>query len=203
MRYFPLYDAIKLPVIVYRNVVLYKMGGALSFDSPLTTGMFQIGSKNISIIGKNQKTIWDCQGEIHIKNKAFVGIGGCLSIGKKGSLYLGDNFILTARSTIDCQKSIRFGDDCLLSWDILIMDSDYHQITNENGVVINMPKEIEIGNHVWIGCRCTVLKGTVLPDNTIVAAGTVISSKLYEPNAIIGGCGKNISILKTSVTWSK
>lgn len=161
----------------------------------------QIGSKNVSIIGKEHKTIWDCQGNVFIGRKAFIGIGGCISIGKSGSLFLGDNFALTARSTIDCQKEIRFGNDCLLSWDILMMDSDYHHIFNENGDPINDPRPITIGNHVWIGCRTTILKGTFLPDNTIVAAGSVVSKSLQTSNMIVGGNGRAFGVLKENVSW--
>ena len=116
---------------------------------------------------------------------------------------MGNDFVLTARSTIDCQKEIIFGNECLLSWDILIMDSDYHEIINEKEEVINLPKTINVGNHVWIGCRSTILKGSRLPDNTIVAAATVISNVILPPNTIVGGSGKNLRILKENVNWNK
>lgn len=203
IHYFSIREAMKLPAIVYRHVTLHNMGGAIIVKSPIKTGMLQIGSKNVSIIGKEYKTIWDCQGKVFIGCKVFIGIGSCISIGKDGSLFLGDNFALTARSTIDCQKEIRFGNNCLLSWDILVMDSDYHYIYNKDGVSINAPRPIIIGNHVWMGCRTTVLKGTILPDHTIVAAGSIVAKKIQTPNTIVGGSGQSLGVLKENVSWQQ
>lgn len=203
LHYFPVKDAIRFPAIIYKNVSLYNMGGGIFIEEPIKTGIIQIGAKNVSIISKGERTIWDCHGEVHLKGKTYIGIGSCISIGKYGRLFLGNDFVLTARSTIDCQKEIIFGNECLLSWDILIMDSDYHEIINEKEEVINLPKTINVGNHVWIGCRSTILKGSRLPDNTIVAAATVISNIILPPNTIVGGSGKNLRILKENVNWNK
>ena len=52
-------------------------------------------------------------------------------------------------------KSINFGDDNLLSWDILMMDTDFHKIISSDGEERNKPSAIDVGNHVWIGCRVT------------------------------------------------
>lgn len=45
---------------------------------------------------------------------------------------------------------------------------------------------IEIGNNVWIGAKCVVTSGSSIPDNVIVAAGSVVSGAL-EGNSIYGG----------------
>lgn len=38
----------------------------------------------------------------------------------------------------------------------------------------DLPKEIVIGNNVWIGLNVIVLKGSIIGDNTIIAAGSVV-----------------------------
>ena len=79
-------------------------------------------------------------------------------IEKYPSLHFGDNFDVTGSSSIICSKNITFGNDSLLSWDILIMDSDFHPILNRNKDRVNSPLPINIENGVWIGCRSTILK---------------------------------------------
>lgn len=70
----------------------------------------------------------------------------------------------------------------------------------QNGQAINHPEKIAIGNHVWIGCRCTILKGSVLPDNSIIGARSLINRPIKGERTIIGG--SPAKVLKTDVDWS-
>lgn len=87
-----------------------------------------------------------------------------------------------------------------MSWDNLIMDIDFHKIRNENNQVINPDKEIIIGEHVWIGSRCTILKGAVVKKGNVIAANSVITGKNDFQNSIIGGYP--IKIIKGNISWS-
>ena len=60
---------------------------------------------------------------------------------------------------------------------------------------------IVIENDVWIGSNCTLLKGTIIPEGSIVAAGSVISKKVEQEKSII--TGSPLKILKTGVSWLK
>lgn len=46
--------------------------------------------------------------------------------------------------------------------------------------------KIEIGNNCFIGANSVILPGVVISDNTIVAAGAVVT-KSFPPNVVIGG----------------
>jgi len=112
---------------------------------------------------------------------------------------MGDGFNITAESTVVCAQSITFGNNCLISWDTLVMDTDEHPIYDMNQVRINDDKPIIVGNHVWIGCKCMLLKGAELPDNTVLAAGTLLRTSFSGDNQIVGG--NPASILKRDVHW--
>lgn len=45
---------------------------------------------------------------------------------------------------------------------------------------------IVIGNNVWIGAKVTVLDGAVVGDNSVIAAGAVVSGS-FPPGVVIGG----------------
>lgn len=45
---------------------------------------------------------------------------------------------------------------------------------------------IKIGNNCWIGAKVTILDGTIIGDNCIVAAGAVVKGE-FPANSIIGG----------------
>ena len=123
--------------------------------------LIQIGFEGVGIFdAKYSRSIWQVSGNVIFRGSADIGHGSKISIGKDCTLTLGDNFCITAESSIVCQKEIKFGDDVLISWENLFLDTDFHDVL-QDGQVINQPEPIIIGNHVWIGCRCTVLKGTI------------------------------------------
>ena len=126
---------------------------------------------------------------------------GCkISLAKSGSLYFGDRFKMSAESSIAACNSIVFGDNCLISWDTLVMDSDFHKIFDENGLEINAPQEVVIGDNVWIGCRCLILKGAKIPSGSIIAASSVVNAKeLHGQNTIFGG--QPVKELRKNVRW--
>jgi acetyltransferase-like isoleucine patch superfamily enzyme len=83
-----------------------------------------------------------------------------------------------------------------------MMDTDFHAIKdNTSQKTINAPRPIHIGNHVWIGSRVTVLKGVRMASNTIIAAASVITKSFDEEYCVIGGSGKDASILRHNVQW--
>lgn len=197
--YFPPMVAIRLPIFIYKRSKLQKMKGKILVEAPITTGMVKIGPYGLGTQDYfYSRTIWQVSGLLIIKGKANIGRGSKISIGKEGILTLGNKFTITGNTEIICQKEITFGDNCLLSWDILMMDTDFHHILNQEGTKINSPKPIKIGNHVWIGCRNTILKGVSIADNNIIAANSTLTHNITNENCIIGGNGK---ILKTNINW--
>lgn len=126
----------------------------------------------------------------------FCRGGSKLIISKGAELIIGDNFIISSNSEIICKTRIEIGNDCLLSWDVLIMDSDMHKIF-QNGKCVNRAKPIVIGNHIWIGCRSSVLKGVRIADNTVIASSSVITRSCEE-----GGCVVSSNrLLKQNISW--
>lgn len=201
-HYFPFKVAIKMPVFICRRTKLYLTRGRIVIDAPVSTGMFKFG---LHAVGTQdmyyQRSVWDVSGTLIITGKADIGRGCKISIGRDGILKLGENFTITGGTTLICQKEITFGDNCLLSWDILIMDTDFHRVINDRGNAINPDKAICIGNHVWIGCRNTILKGVTIADNTIISANSLITKSFRKGNCVIGGHGRNADILKDGVNW--
>ncbi len=197
-HYFPLKTALKLPVFVSHRTFLRELHGKIMLPEKVNTAMIKIGFGDVGHYDrKRSRSIWQVSGTVAFGGKASIGHGSKLSV--RGNLTLGADFNMTAESTIVCAHQISFGNDCLLSWDILIMDTDEHPIINQDGIRTNPDKPILVGNHVWIGCKCTLLKGTEIPNNTVVAAGTLLTSAFSGENQVIGG--NPPAILKSNVRW--
>ena len=198
LHYFPLKTALKLPVVVSHRTLLRELNGKVVLPEKVETAMVKIGFGDVGHYDrKHSHSIWQVSGTVGFGGKASIGHGSKLSI--RGDLTLGADFNMTAESTIVCAKNIRFGNDCLLSWDILVMDTDEHPLYDKEHKRINPDKPIIVGNHVWIGCKCVLLKGAEIPDNTVLAAGTLLTSAFSGEQQVIGG--NPPSILKREVRW--
>ena len=233
-HYFPLKTALKLPVVVSHRTFLRELHGKVELPEKIDTAMVKIGFGDVGHYDrKRSRGIWQVSGTVSFGGKASIGHGSKLSV--RGHLSLGADFNMTAESTIVCAKEIRFGRDCLVSWDVLVMDTDEHPLfnlrnnlgshvgretagreTRDFGLVpspevpspasnnsenerINPDKAILVGDHVWMGCKCVLLKGAEVPSNTVLAAGTLLKSAFAGENQVIGG--NPPSILKREVRW--
>lgn len=85
-------------------------------------------------------------------------------------------------------------------YDVLIMDTDYHEIYDEEKQLINIDKPISVGESVWIGCRSTILKGSIIPSNCVIAACSIISGELKKDGCIYSS---NKKIIKEGICWER
>lgn len=201
LHYFPLKDAIRVPVLVSPNVLLKNMKGKILLHSKSRPGLVKIGFDGVGIFdSKHSRAIWQVAGTVEFCGKANIGQGSKISVGGGATLVIRDNFTITAESSIITNKRIVFGDDCLLSWDILCMDTDFHRIY-KNGKKINENSDIRIGKNVWIGCRTTILKGSSIPDDSVIGANSVVAGKFDKTNVIIAG--NPAKVCKANIEWTK
>ena len=197
-HYFPFATALKLPVVVSHRTYLLELHGKVELPEKVERAMIKIGFGDVGHYDrKRSRSIWQVSGTVSFGGKASIGHGSKLSV--RGDLKLGAGFNMTAESTIVCAKEITFGDDCLLAWDVLVMDTDEHPLYNKENERINPDKPIVVGSHVWIGCKCVLLKGAEVPNDSVLAAGTLLKSAFAGEQQVIGG--NPPSILKREVRW--
>lgn len=95
-------------------------------------------------------------------------------------------------------SEIIIGENCLFSNSIEIHTTDYHKIVL-NGEYTNTPQNIMIGNHCWIGLQCLILKGTIIADNVVVGARSLVNKKIIESNVVVAG--NPAKIIKQCANW--
>ena len=98
-------------------------------------------------------------------------------------------------------KNITVGDNCIFSNNIELHTTDYHSILDQNGKRTNMAKDIVIGNHVWVGLRCLILKGVILADGCVIGAGSVVTKSISSSNTLIGGAPARS--FRADIYWDK
>ena len=183
-HYLPFKQAVWLPIFISRRVRLLKTKGSIEVMGKPEPGMIKFGYGFVGIFDKkNTKTLFELTGKIIFRGTANIWHSSRTSV--SGTLDLGNNFQMSAASIV-ATKMVKIGYDCMVSWEILILDTDFHKIYFEDKIV-NEPKAIIIGDRCWLGCRSTILKGAVIPDNTIIGAGSIVSRDLKEGNCIYAG----------------
>lgn len=198
LKYFDIKTAIRLPVLISKNVKFKKLSGKIILNSKVKkTGLIKIGFKSAGIFDeKYSKSILELYGNIIFDGNAFMGQGSKLCV--KGDLVIGKNFFSTAETTIICYEAIDIGENCLISWDTQIMDTDFHKVMQNNNIV-NFNRKIIICEHVWIGCRVTILKGSYIAANNVVASNSVVCNQIYNENNVLAG--NPCKVVKANVEW--
>lgn len=124
-----------------------------------------------------------------IQQGGYLSAGNCqfysgvrLEIGKNASLEIGTGTYLNRNTLIVAEEHVRIGQNCKISWDVIIMDSDQHKLYP--GAEYKKPVTIE--DDVWIGCRSIILKGVQIGRGAVIAAGSVVTRNVPS-NTIFGG----------------
>ena len=199
-KYLPFKQAVHLPFFISRKVYFREISGSILLDCPVSPGIVRIGFGDVGIFDdKKSRTIWDVTGTVLFKGKADIGHGSKIAVGCDGKLVFGRNFQISAESSIIAFSEIQFGDNCLLSWDVLIMDTDLHNIRDLNGNIINEAKPVLIGDKVWIGCRSLILKGVSIPCNCIIGANSMVNKSLEKESCVYAG--QPVKYIKEIISW--
>lgn len=139
-------------------------------------------------IGDNAR--FSCKGFSMYEGASVVLLeGASLTIGRNS--YMND-------SLIQCAGQITIGDDCAIAGDVLIQDTDFHPMLDEKGEERSYVKPINIGNHVWICAKATILKGVTIGDGSVVAAGSVVTRDV-PPRCLVGG--NPARIIRQNIDW--
>lgn len=92
-----------------------------------------------------------------------------------GSLSIGDKCFLNSNVSITCMDSISIGDGCQIANNVVIVDHDHDYKKSLSGFI---SEEVVVGNDVWIGANCVILKGTKIGDRCVIAAGSVVKGEI-------------------------
>lgn len=192
-KYFGIGGVVHPIILVSKYIDLRCLKGTvLCHDREI--GSIRIGLECPGTVALNSRCVWQNTGEIEFYGKAYFGAG--VKVINSGKLAIGANSTITGNSTIICHEHIEIGENCLISWDCQISDTDFHKII-ENDEQTNVNKPIIIGDNVWIGSKCIVLKGVNIADGVIVAAGSVVTKELADEDSIY----ISNKIAKKKVQW--
>lgn len=185
-------------IIPYKNAIIdlhptarINLYGDLDFE----VGINKLrGSKAETYIRMDRDAVWNAY------HGGTLFFNATLEI-KENAVFNSGFFSANGGSAIIVDKKVTFGEDVMLGRNVLVYDSDFHQLRDEDGKQINPPKEVTIGNHVWLTSNINILKGVTIGQDSLISAQTVINKDIPEHSIIAGmATGKCI---KDSVNWSR
>ena len=196
LKYFGLKGVIMPVIICGKNTRLSQLGGTVKVQNK-TPGMIRIGIGHNGVVdSKSNRCTWENNGVICFSGKCNLVAG--TSIVNSGELVIGDGVAFNGNVKIICHDKIHIGNHVFVSWDCMIMDTDYHHIYElSHGKRINEDSPVFIGDNVWIGMGTTLLKGCCVPDNCVVAARSLVTKTLKETNCIY----VSNDIVKRNINW--
>jgi acetyltransferase-like isoleucine patch superfamily enzyme len=66
--------------------------------------------------------------------------------------------------------------------------------------LINPSKPISIGDFVWIGAKCSILKGVTIGSGSIVGMSSIVTKNIEAATLNVGN---PLRCIKTSVRWER
>lgn len=149
------------------------------------TVFYIYGNNNIIEIGKGSSIV---QGDLYIEDDG-------------NRIVIGNNTRLCGKIHLACieSKTIKIGNDCLFSSEIVFRTGDSHSILDEQGNRINHADDVIIDDHVWIGHRAVLNKGVYVAPNSVIGTGAIVTKKFSEPNVVIAGVPAKV--VKKDVNW--
>ena len=116
-----------------------------------------------------------------------------------GQIFIGDGTQIGRNVVISACKRITIGKNCLISYNVSLMDHD-HNVLNpdirplEGGITEG--KEIIIEDECFIGAHSFILKGARLGKHCVVGANSVVTKSFPAYSVIAGNPARLIRTLK-------
>lgn len=122
-------------------------------------------------------------------------------IGKDNTIHIGPRTSFGSGNLVSGGNgiSIRIGQDCMIAEGVDIWSTDTHSILKD-GQLINEPKSIVIGDHVWIGKDVAILKGVTIGDNAVVGMRSMVTKDIRPATLNVGSPAKEI---RGGIDWNR
>ena len=100
------------------------------------------------------------------------------------NIHIGENVFINACCHFQDHGGVTLGDGCQIGHNVVFATLN-HGIEPENRR-FTYPAPIVLGRNVWVGSNSTILQGVTIGDNSVVAAGAVVT-KDVPADTIVGG----------------
>ena len=143
--------------------------------------------------------------DVYISGKISIAFNS--AIGLYPELRIGNHTFIGHQCSFSIAKKISIGDHCLIAGGTSFFDNDGHPMDatrRRNGERVS-PEQVwpvVIGDDVWIGAGCRILKGVHIGDRAIVGSASVVTKDVPPDTIVAGNTARLIGAVKQVVTAS-
>lgn len=185
MKLFRIYNFFITAYTRSKNVRTLKVNKVLYTDDFKINGIFFIKNIGKIFIGRN----FGANSGINFNPIGGDSILRLITQTEKAKIFIGNN-VGISNSTIYCWDSITIEDNVIIGGGVRIWDSNFHSLDYKIRMSGNdydiQSAPIKICKYAFIGGGSIILKGVVIGENSVIAAGSVVT-KSIPPNVIAGG----------------
>jgi acetyltransferase-like isoleucine patch superfamily enzyme len=169
---------------------------ALELSGPGHTVIIEAGARlwdvTLRLIGENHTCVIGAGVRLRGGHFLLEDRGGRLEIGA-------DTTMFSPMVVVSEGGTIRVGRDCLAAYGLDLRNSDGHSVLDAaTRQRVNPPADTTIGDHVWLGNNCQVMKGVTVGAHSIGAARAVIT-KDVPPHTLVAGVPARV--IREGVDW--
>ena len=152
------------------KMIIYK----ILYGKKLNYSFFSKFSNNFSI------RLFD-KGAFKSGRNVVIRGGVTIRCNNNGCIVIADDVGLNNNCLLNSMDSIYIGSHTIIGQDVKMYDHDHnYKIEGNRRYTGFKTAPIVIGKNVWIGSGCTILRGTTIGDNCVIAAGTVLKGDIPD-----------------------
>lgn len=137
-------------------------------------------------------------GTYDLRRGSTITAGARLWVGEGARLTMMPGSKIGDRTIVNVETSVMIGSGARISWDVQLLDTDFHWVRTRDGRVRSHTKPIVIEEEVLIGCRAMILKGVTIGRGSVVGAGAVVR-RTVAPGSIVAG--NPAQVVGEAVEW--
>ena len=201
LKLFPFGQAIHLPLVVSGTVSINAKKNSIELRGALF-GTLRIGLQDRQYC-YDKPSLFNIHGKLILKGKGLHSFapGAQVYVGRGATLIIDECFTASHDLKIYCKYKITIGINNMWSYYNIVMDNDGHRIYDEDMTWINTNREIVFGDNVWLGGRCTVLKGSMIPNGCVIGSESLVRKNLEKENSIYSGNGP--VLIRENIVWDR
>ncbi|WP_461653594.1 acyltransferase [Methylorubrum aminovorans] len=123
------------------------------------------------------------------------------ALSRSGVIIIGERCAFNGKTAMAVHEpsQILIGKNALFAGGCNIHTSDVHKIYDvDTGNRINPPRDIAIGDRVWVGGDASIMKGAKIGSDSVVGARSVVTSE-FASNSLIAGVPARL--IRSGIRW--
>lgn len=133
-------------------------------------------------------------GTYELARGSHIQKGARIWVGPGATLTLERGSAIGPRSTVNVESGLTIGAGTRISWQVQLMDTDFHRITRPDGSASSHTAPIRLGNHVLVGTGAMILKGVTIGDGAVIAAGSVVTRDVDGGEIVAGNPARPLGV---------